>query len=570
MACLMAAYPLVIRKAVDMFARKDPRILYQIPILVVILTGLKALSQYAQTLLLQRLSLDTIQNLQHRLLKSLLHKDIATIEAFPPSEWTSRFTTEAMAIREALTRATNAVGDITTVLGLGICMMWLDWELAIVALILYPLTVLPVRNVGKKVKASAREMQRQTAKMIARLTENFALVRPVRLHNMEKMQYQTLGGELNQLRDAHFAMARNKAKLDPLLEVIAGASVAIAFGFAGWRSAMGGASLGDFTAFIAALFAASRPMRSLASLNAALQEGAAGLSHIFKVIDAPILVADSDAPVALPRHFSILAFENVSYQYEDGRWGLKDFSLKIKEGSFLAIVGESGAGKSTALSLIPRLHDPSSGRLLLAGRDLKDFALKELRSFVGYVGQETPLFNMSLLDNIRISRPEASKEEVESLCKKMDLNFIQKFPEGLETFAGTRGEFLSGGERQRIAIARALLRQPAILVLDEAMSALDANSEAKMEKFLRHYRKGKTTIMVSHRLTSLSHAHFMAVMQEGRLVQSGKPRDLIREQGLYAEMASKQGLTSDQNFLPEKGNIPNVSKTCFLCQTHFD
>ncbi|QCE35721.1 ABC transporter ATP-binding protein [Acetobacteraceae bacterium] len=569
----MAAYPLVIRKAVDMFARKDPRILYQIPILVVILTGLKALCQYGQTLMLHRLSLDTIQSLQHKLLKSLLYKDLSTIEALPPAGWTSRFTTEAMAIREALTRATNAVGDVATVIGLGICMIWLDWELAIVALILYPLTVLPVRNVGKKVKNSAREMQSQTAKMVARLTENFSLARPVRLHGMEEKQYQDLGDGLNKLRNAHFAMARNKAKLDPLLEVIAGVSVAIAFAFAGWRSAMGGASLGEFTAFIAALFAASRPMRSLASLNAALQEGAAGLSHVFSVMDTPILIQDPKDPVAISRPFSSLVFEDVSYQYSDGRWGLQNFSLKIKEGSFVALVGESGAGKSTALSLIPRLHDPAMGRVLLGGEDLKSFAIKELRSLIGYVGQETPLFEMSLLDNIRISEPEASLEEVQNLCEAMGLDFIKQFPDGYQTLVGYQGRSLSGGQRQCVAIARALLRQPAILILDEAMSALDANSEAKLENFLREYRKGKTTIMVSHRLSSLGNANFISVMHEGCVVQEGSPEMLLKdEEGVYAKMASKQGLKAiHQTGLVQKeiGVLPNSSTVCFLCQTHF-
>ncbi|WP_264817703.1 ABC transporter ATP-binding protein, partial [Acidomonas methanolica] len=313
-------------------------------------------------------------------------------------------------------------------------------------------------------------------------------------------------------------------------------------GFAGWRAAMGGATLGDFTAFIAALFAAARPLRALGSLNAALQEGLGGLERVFGVIDTPPAVAERANALPLPPGGGRLVFEDVGFVYPDGRVGLQALGITVEPGQTVALVGPSGAGKSTALSLVPRLHDVSTGAIRLDGVDLRDLKLGELRDAIAYVSQEAMLFDMSLYENIRIGRPSASRAEVEAAAEAAAVDFVATLPDGLDTRVGPAGQRLSGGQRQRVSLARALLRDPRLLLLDEATSALDAESEAKIQRALAALRRGRTTLIVAHRLATVQSADLIVVMERGRAVERGTHAALLGADGLYARMVRMQSL----------------------------
>ncbi|KXV73380.1 ABC transporter permease, partial [Gluconobacter japonicus] len=315
-------------------------------------------------------------------------------------------------------------------------------------------------------------------------------------------------------------IAKGRARVDPVLEVLGGTAVAVVLGFAGWRAAMGGATLGDFTAFITALLTAARPIRALGSLNTAMQEGLAGLARVFAVIDEPPAVVDRTDAVSLPGGKGHLVFEQASYQYEDGRVGLAGLTLDVQPGQTVALVGPSGAGKSTALSLIPRLHDVSGGRILLEGVDIRDVQVASLRDAIAYVSQDTTLFDLSLIENIWIGRPDASREDVEAACRMAAVDFADNLPHGLETRVGPGGRRLSGGQRQRVALARALLRDPRVLLLDEATSALDSESESRVQGALATLRTGRTTVIVAHRLSTVQSADVIVVMDEGRAVEA--------------------------------------------------
>lgn len=541
-AGLTALYPLVIKRAVDMFTARDPRILYQVPALVVMLTGLKALCQYGQSLSVQALVLLVIRNLQFRMFGHALSADIARIEREAPAQWASRFTTDAVSIRDAMVRAVNALGDVVTVIGLALSMIYTDWELSLIALLLYPAAAVPIQKLGRRVRRASGSMQEQIGKTASILNESFALARQVRVYGLEPVETRRIDHSLELLHIAFMKITRGRARVDPVLEVLGGTAIALVLGFAGWRSTMGGSDFGGFTAFIAALFAASRPLRALGSLNAALQEGLGGVERVFAVIDEPPAVTQSPNARNLPEGRGDLMFSHVQFSYPDGRVGLRDLSFHAAPGQTVALVGPSGAGKSTALSLIPRLHDVTSGGITLDGVDLRDLDLKVLRSAIAYVSQDTTLFDLSVAENIHIGRPDATEAEVVAAAEAAAVDFAHELPRGLHTLVGPGGGRLSGGQRQRVALARALLRDPRLLLLDEATSALDAENEAKVQETLAKLRQGRTTIVVAHRLATIQSADLIIILADGQAVESGTHQELLAQGGLYARFVENQSL----------------------------
>ena len=545
MSAATALYPLVIQRGFALFAARDPRILYQIPLLVLVVTGVKALAQYAQNVAVQRLVLGVIRDLQGRMFAHLSEADLARLEREAPAALAARFTTDATVIRESLTRAVNGVADGLTVVGLVGSMLWLDWLLSLIAAVLYPLAGIPIQRIGRRVRRASGQMQERMGATAALLNESFAQARSVRTYRLEAAERRRAEAAFAALYRALFGMSRGRAMVDPVLEVLGGMAVAAVLGFVGWRAAMGAGSLGNFTGFLAALLIASRPLRALGSLNAALQEGLAGLARVFSVIDeAPTIVDRADA-VALPPGPGRVEFRDVGFHYADGRAGLDGLSFVALPGTTVALVGPSGAGKSTALALIPRLYEAGRGAVLVDGVDVRALTLASLRDATAYVGQEAGLFDDTIAANIRVGRPGADDAAVAAAARAAAAEgFIARLPEGYATRVGTGGGRLSGGQRQRIALARALLRDPRILLLDEATSALDAESEAAVQEALARLRAGRTTIVVAHRLSTVRDADLVVVMEHGRAVESGTHAALMTADGLYARLVRSQIFTA--------------------------
>lgn len=544
-AGLTALYPVVIQRALDMFSSHDQRILYQVPLLVVAITVAKSIAQYGQTIATQGLVLVVIRELQGEMFGHLCVADVVRLEREAPAALAARFTTDVVSIREAMIRVVNSVGDAVTVVGLIVSMIWMDWELSLIAALLYPLAAVPIQKLGKRIRRASGNVQEQIGETAALLTESFSQARTVRVYRLEEREERRAGSSFDHLHDAFLKIVRGRARVDPLLEALGGVAVAAVLGFAGWRAAMGGATLGDFSGFVAALLLAARPLRALGALNAALQEGISGLVRIFSIVDEAPAVRDQPSARVLPAGGGHLEFRNVAFRYSDGRAGLQDLSFEAKPGQMVALVGPSGAGKSTALSLIPRLHDVSEGKVLLDGADLRDVQLASLRDAIAYVSQDTLLFDLSIRDNIMMGRPEASVEELNEAARLAAADgFISALPEGFETIVGQGGQRLSGGQRQRIALARALLRDPRLLLLDEATSALDSESEALVQEALSNVRRGRTTIMVAHRLSTVRSADLVVVLDHGRVVEAGTHEQLTEAGGLYARMVKRQELSS--------------------------
>ncbi len=539
-----ALYPVVIDHAFTMFTDKDPRILYQLPVLVVIVTSTRAAAQYGQSVLVQKAVLRLIRELQVRMFEHLVTADLARVEREPPAQLATRFTTDAAVIREALSRGLNGLGDAFTLVGLFASMLWLDWLLTLIAAALYPLAGLPILRLGDRIRRASSGMQERVGEAAALLNESFAQARVVRAYRLEGTETARARTAFHHLYAALYRIARNRARVDPILEVLGGTAVALVIGFAGWRAALGGHTIGNFTGFVAALLIASRPLRALGSLNASLQEGLAGLARVFAVIDEqPSIVEPTDA-VGLPPGTGRVCFEHAAFVYPDGRSGLVDLSFEAEPGLTVALVGPSGAGKSTALALIPRLHDTTRGRVLVDGVDVRHLRLASLRDAIAYVGQDTLLFDDTIAANIRMGRPDSSDEAVvAAAAAAAAADFIAALPEGYATRVGPGGQRLSGGQRQRVALARALLRNPRILLLDEATSALDTESEAAIQEALARLRHGRTTIVIAHRLSTVRDADLVVAMADGRATEQGTHAGLLAEAGLYARLVRTQALS---------------------------
>ena len=511
------------------------------PLLVVGLGAANALAQYVQTRLSASAALATLRDLQNDMFARMTALDYAKLRTEHSGQLISRFTNDATVLRETLQRCSNAVRDGLTLLGLCAVMIYYDWMLFLVVLSVYPLIGLPVARIGKILRRTSAGAQEQAGDLTALIGESVTGARMVRAYQIEPLERARAADAFETRLALLKKMAFTRAANEPFIFFAGSIAIAIVVVIVALRISAGALSTSEFVGFIIALLLLSQPARGLGTLHAVAQEGFAAFERMLSLIDSRPNIVSIENAQALPAGPGAVCFENVSFSYRDGTPALKDVALDIPAGAVAALVGESGAGKSTLINLLPRLYDVNKGRILIDGCDIAKVKISSLRARMALVSQDAVIFNMSALENIAFGRPGASRAEIIAAAKAAAADdFLAALPAGFDTPLGEAGAILSGGQRQRVALARAFLKDAPILLLDEATSALDAESEAKIQDALSRLMRGRTTIVIAHRLATVKEADLIAVMDKGRVIETGTHDALMAKGGAYARQAELQ------------------------------
>lgn len=520
----------------------DPRaVILWGPLLIVGLGALNAGAQYAQARLAQGAALRAVADVQRAMFESLTAQDYAQLRDDRSGQIVSSFTNDAAALRETLARALNGLRDAMTFAGLCAVMAYYDAILFAIVATVYALIGWPLGVIGKRLRRAAREVQKEAGDLTQMVAESLDAARLVRVFQLEAHERARAETAIAARLQALLRQLRLRALNEPFIFVVGSAAAAVVVGAAVWRIEEDALTAARFFSFIVALLLLSQPARGLSSLLAAMQEGFAAFERMTQIIDRAPLVVDAPGAQALSVKGGAISFRDVSFSYGDGPPALDGFSLEVPAGAVVALVGESGAGKSTVFSLLPRLYERRGGVITIDGQDIATATRASLRAAISIVSQDAFLFNDTIGANIALGRLGADEAAIQRAAQAAALDeFIRTLPDGLNARVGEGGARLSGGQRQRVALARAFLKDAPILLLDEATSALDADSEARVLEALARLMKGRTTLVIAHRLATVLRADLIAVMEKGRVVETGTHASLIAKDGLYARLARLQ------------------------------
>ena len=508
---------------------------------------LKGAATYTQVVFLSRAGNRIVANQQRNLYDRLLEHGVSFFNSLDSSNILMRVTSSAQAARAVIdTLIMGFVRDLLTLIGLIIVMVYQQPTLSLFSLIFGPVAILGVRLILKRVRGIVEANMMSSAEIIKVIQETSSGIRVVKAFALEKHMAERMNSAISKVEDRSNAMARLNGATSPLMETLSGFAIAgiVALSAVGVFGS-NATSPGELMSFITALLMAYEPAKRLARMRVSIEAGLVGVSFMYQILDTPISVRESPNARSLPDGAGQIEFRAVDFRYTDKEPLLRGLTVTFEAGKTTALVGPSGGGKSTIINLILRLYDPEKGAIEIDGLDIRETTFGSLRDKIGFVGQETFLFDGRLRQNIALGREDASDEEIYAAAKAANAHdFIQKMPEKYDTDVGENGGNLSGGQRQRIAIARAILRDSPVLIMDEATSALDSESEHLVTEALQTLSRGRTTIVIAHRLSTILSADKIVVIKDGEAIEQGTQGELLSQNGVFRSLYDRQFSTA--------------------------
>jgi len=535
------SYALILKFTTDGITARDANVVIWAPLAIMAATGIRAIALWAQAVLSQSTALKVLRDIQQAMFAKLMDVDFARHAREEPGRLVSRFTNDITIVSEALVRGGQSIiRDTLTLIGAIASMLWLDWVLTLVVIGAFAIAGGPLQQIAKRAMRQTHVAQEQIGALTAQLMETFSFSRVVKTYGLEEREKSRASTAFEARRKISMKLAYSRAGTVPLLEIVGGLALAGVLWLSGYRILNDLMTVGDLMGMIGAVGVAAPAARALGQTNTLVSEAAAALQRIFGLLDEPVTIVDKPGAKPLRVNEARVTFENVSFSYGDAP-ALTDVSFTVAPGETVAFVGPSGAGKSTIFNLLPRLYDATGGHVRIDGQDVREVQVGSVRAAISLVAQEAALFNDTIRANIALGKPGATHAQIEEAARNAAAHdFIAELPNGYDTIAGDRGSNLSGGERQRIALARAFLHDAPILLLDEATSALDAESEAKVQEALARLAKGRTVLVIAHRLATVRDADRILVLDDGRVVEFGTHSDLIAREGLYTRLSRLQ------------------------------
>jgi subfamily B ATP-binding cassette protein MsbA len=526
-----------------LFIEKDQSLIVIIPLMIIIAFATKGLSLYFAKATMISVGEEIKKKLQFDMINTLIKTDTQIIDKKHSGKFISNLTYDVTHITNLLSNAILTLfKDSLTLIGLLAVMFLQNWKLALISIVMIPLASISAKTLGKRIRKVATEAQEKSGYLTTYLVELFKNHKLIKIFQKENLEINRANEYLSQLKDKNKKIQTVYVRLSPIMEILTGFMIAVLIFYSGKLMSKGEVDINNFFSFLAAMMLAYQPVRSLSTLNMIINQGLSAASRILPVIDQKNEIKDSEYAKPLKIKNADINFNNINFSYEENEGPtLQSINLKFEGGKMTSLVGHSGSGKSTILNLIPRIFDAKSGDIFIDNQSIYNSTIESLRSEISMVSQETTLFDDTIKNNIKYGRQEATDNEVFEVAKLSYCDeFINSLPNKFDTLIGENGVRLSGGEKQRLSIARAMMKQSSIILLDEATSSLDSETESKIQEALTVLTKNKTTIVIAHRLSTILNSNNIYVIDSGKIVDNGKHDDLMISSELYKNFYEKQ------------------------------
>ena len=544
---LTSALAFLVKPALDdIFMKKNMVMLKWIPVAVITIYLLKGLCNYVQIVLMSFIGQRVVADVRNQLYRAIQGQSMSFFTKHPTGILMSRITNDVNSMQGTVSEAvTSLLKDSFTLVCLIFVIFYRDWQLALVAMVIFPLTIYPIATFGRKMRSVATRTQVTMGTLTTLLQETISGARIVKAFGREEYECSRFSKENESLLRLTLKAVSISAISSPFMEFLGGVGIAAIVFYGGYQVIQGVSTPGTFFSFLTALLMLYEPIKRLTNVNNTIQQGIAGAQRVFSIIDTVPEIRNKTGAVPLPPISKAIEIRNVTFRYEDVPV-LSRINLTVRAGEAVAFVGMSGGGKTTLVNLIPRFYDVSDGQILIDGLDVREVTMESLRAQIGMVTQQTILFNDTVRNNIVYGDTGKNEADVIRAAKAANAhNFITNLPQGYDTVIGEQGTKLSGGERQRISIARALLKDAPILILDEATSSLDTEAEIEVQEALENLMRGRTTLVIAHRLSTIRNADRIVVLVNGEIVEEGTHEALLDRRGEYFRLYQMQFKNGD-------------------------